>query len=257
MNCPGSVAAIAALPPDPPKTGRKEPAYRVAGNQAHEVVALAFNTGRMARADPRWPALRPNDIEAAQHFVDWVLVRKASLEERYDRVGLRVEVLIGDPDGDFRGTVDTYLLCYEGETAVFAEMFDYKHGVGLIVPAERNLQLMYYAHGIQRLHPMVNVFCLVIVQPRIKGYVAPDEWWISGEELEKWAINELFPAIIKTKEKDAPLKAGPWCRFCPANETCQVFQDAGGKASLPPVFITKEARPETIERWTRHLNSPS
>jgi hypothetical protein len=258
MNCPGSVAAIAALPPDPPnKKGRKEPAYRAAGNQAHEVAALAFNTGRSAAelVGPRWPNFRPKDADAVQHLIDWIFLRKALLEERYDTVVLRVETPIGDPDGDFRGTVDIYLLCFEGFHAVYSEVYDYKHGTGLVVPVERNPQLMYYAHGVQRIHPRVSLFGLGIIQPRLVDYKKPEEWTITGPELQEWATNELFPAILRTKEKDAPLKAGPWCRFCLAAETCATFAEAGGKASLPPLFITKEASPETKAKWIKHLAS--
>lgn len=254
LNCPGSVAASAQVEAKPaPK--KKAPTYRDAGSQAHEAAAFCLNTGRMAEAAvcPRWPAYRPKDAVAVQHYLDWVLVRKALLEERYDRVELRVEILIGDPEGDFRGTVDAYLLGFEGAVAVYAEVFDYKHGSGVVVVAAENQQLMYYAHGVQALHPTVDIFTLVIVQPRAPGYSRPDEWSIGANELLLWATTDLFPGILATKQEDASFRAGAWCRFCPANVACKTFDEYGGKASLPPLFIAKEAAPETIAAWITHL----
>jgi hypothetical protein len=251
LNCPGSVAAIAAVEAEPKPKRKGADRYRDAGNQAHDAAAFALNTGRSAEAviNPTWPLYRPKDAIAVQHYLDWVLVRKAYLEERYDRVELRVEVKIGSPTGDFRGTVDAYLLCFEGVVPVYAEVFDYKHGAGIVVAVKDNAQLKYYAHGIQDLHPTVQSFGLVIVQPRIEGYKGPDEWTISADDLLDWVTFELFPGILETKKEDAPLKAGDYCRFCPANEQCKTFDEAGGKASLPPLFLSKEAKPETIEKW--------
>lgn len=249
LNCPGSVALISGLPPEPPK----KPSYlryREQGQAAHTVAAMALNTGRDAYdfVNPERPLFRPSDAEAVQHYLDYVLVRRALLKERYDRVELRVEVLVGHPRGDFRGTVDAYLLAAEDRIAVYAEMFDYKHGTGVVVPARENKQLMYYAHGLQKIHPEVSLFSLVIVQPRIVGYERPDTWTIKSSALSNWANQVLYPGIKATKKKGAPLKAGSWCRFCPANEQCSVFTDAGGKASLPPLF-KKETTQATKDRW--------
>lgn len=249
LNCPGSVALVSGLPPEPPKKPSSL-RYREQGQAAHTVAALALNTGRDAYdfVCPERPLFRPKDAEAVQHYLDYVLVRRALLDERYDRVELRVEVLVGHPKGDFRGTVDAYLLGYERLSAVYAEMFDYKHGSGVVVSAKDNKQLMYYARGLQKMHTSVDLFSLVIVQPRIVGYERPDEWTIKAVDLEKWATKVLYPGIAATKKKDAALKAGAWCRFCPANEQCSVFAAAGGKASLPPLF-KKETTQATKDRW--------
>jgi hypothetical protein len=255
--CPGSVAAIAALPPTPPRKGGKPPIYRLAGSEAHALAALALNSGRdvVDLLDvSRWPNLSLKDAAPVQYYIDWVLTRKALLEERYDRVELRVEIRIGEPKSDFYGTVDSYLLAFEGDRAVYCEVVDFKNGSGVVVAAENNKQLMYYGVGVQRLHPEVDLFCLAVIQPNKADFVRPDQWMISSKDLKAWATNELFPAIMKTKEKDAPLHAGPWCRFCPANETCKVFEAAGGRASLPQLFtISKEASTETKAKWTKAL----
>jgi hypothetical protein len=241
INCPGSIRMIAALPAKKP-TG-KSSTYPTAGLFAHRVAAACLNTGRDAYTFvlPENKTFRPKDAEAVQNYIDYTLVRRALLQERYDRVELRVEIRIGG-EGDFRGTVDAYILCYEGDVAVFAEVIDYKHGTGVAVPVENNTQLMYYGVGVHRLHPSIKTLLLTIVQPRIPGYTA--SWEISGKDLISWATKVLYPAIIETKKKDAALKAGTWCRFCPANEQCSTFEEAGGKASLPPLFIRKEVASE-------------
>lgn len=108
---------------------------------------------------------------------------------------------------------------------------DYKHGVGIVVAAEENVQLMYYGVGMLedlQLWDSVDEVVLSICQPR--GWMDPlREWTISVEDLKKWRDEVMIPAMDLAIEvsRDTSLSgedlvrlgllvSGEHCRFCPA-----------------------------------------
>lgn len=150
-------------------------------------------------------------------------------------------------------------------------VYDYKHGKGVSVDVEENKQLMYYALGACQ-EGDFNTVEIVIVQPRAGGDPIR-RWTLSVTELEKFAT-ELKEKILATKEKDAPLNAGPWCKksFCPAMAICpavrgQIETDAqiafaDPKPVLPkPEGMSREllgkilGSMEMLDQWLRSVES--
>jgi hypothetical protein len=97
---------------------------------------------------------------------------------------------------------------------------DYKHGAGIAVDVEDNLQLMYYGLGalLSTGFPCDTVE-LAIVQPRCEhedGQIR--RWRFSAVELLDFAA-DLADDVQATLDPNAPLNPGKHCRFCPAAPT--------------------------------------
>lgn len=117
-----------------------------------------------------------------------------------------------------------------------AGIVDYKHGAGIVVQAEWNSQLLYYAVGFlvrNGLWRNVEEVELTIVQPR--GWMdAVRTWTVTMDELEQWRHDVLEPSLTLAgnlirevqAEKMTPddlfrlglLRSGEQCRFCPVNQ---------------------------------------
>lgn len=107
---------------------------------------------------------------------------------------------------------------------------DYKHGKGVTVEHKGNIQGLCY--GLGAAHHFDNhdwhTLRITIAQPRAyheEGGIR--SWDVPREELIDYMIN--FAAAAKaTEDPNAPLKVGPWCRFCKVKATCpQQLKEAG------------------------------
>jgi hypothetical protein len=139
-------------------------------------------------------------------------------------------------------------------------VLDYKHGAGLVVEVEDNVQCMYYACAmLERLDAWdkVDEITMWIVQPRIDWH--PDgmirSWTIPTLQLEEWMFETLIPAMDRAMvSRDT--KSGSHCRFCPAaGRACpQILKDMEEMATMIEQFqLTDEnqAPKLTIEQADR------
>lgn len=105
--------------------------------------------------------------------------------------------------------------------------YDYKHGQGIPVDVEENLQLQYYALGALM---SMNVPCkeveIVIVQPRCNHPDGPvRRWKFNSVDLIDFA-GQLKIDAEETEKKDARIMPGDHCRFCPAAASkCEAIRD--------------------------------
>lgn len=239
MSCPGSVTLIKSLGI---KEHTDEPEYRELGVAAHEVAAYCLKNGIDA-----WEIIgekfcdrevNQNMADAVQVYLDTVRPTMAAEGVKvyiehgiaYANAGDRPEELI-DPRADstlrkyFYGTGDC---CVTND--VWMEVTDYKHGEGIIVEAENNPQLMYYAFGFLLLHPNVIHVLIRIVQPRTFDEPVK-EWWVTADHIRNWVADSLVPAMQLTEMDGAELDAGSWCRFCPAKLICPMMASLFGAAA--------------------------
>ena len=98
-------------------------------------------------------------------------------------------------------------------------VWDYKHGIGIVVGAKYNAQTLYYALGVLQqmgLWGTVKKITTYIAQPR--GF-HPDgpvrKFTYSIQEVTQWAADILLPAM-KLAEVSRDTTTGEHCRFCPA-----------------------------------------
>lgn len=213
--CPGSVREIAKAPPTPPSS------YALEGTQAHGLAAMCLlkpmNLGgfvnKAIEVDGK-PVLVTQELaEAVQVYLDEVRGAMSSddcvllVEQRFDLSSMY--------PGCF-GTADAVVWAPHDKTL---HVFDYKHGAGIPVDPIGNPQLQYYGLGalLASSYP-AKVVRLVIVQPRCGGEPVK-EWRVDAMDLTEFA-GALQEYAKAAEAPDAPLKAGDWCKFCPAAALC-------------------------------------
>ena len=218
MNCAGSVALLNAL--EMPETDEAD--YQIEGTAAHEAGALALTenleswelVGRMF-----------NGVECSEEMATAVqtYLDVCRCELLACDVNPLVEHHISAPDfhRNFSGTVD---FAFWDDAQDLLHVYDYKHGVGVMVEVEHNPQIMYYAYGLLRQKPDFHgQVMLRIVQPRGFHPDGPVRSWLAyADDIRQWAIDVLKPAMDAT-EIDRGLCAGDWCRFCPAKLVCPLM----------------------------------
>lgn len=100
-------------------------------------------------------------------------------------------------------------------------VIDFKYGVGVLVDAENNPQMMCYALGaLQMFEGIYDIssIAMTIFQPRrdnISTFV------LSKEELLKWAEEVLSPAVNLAAKGEGEFNAGSHCQFCKVKATCR------------------------------------
>lgn len=117
-----------------------------------------------------------------------------------------------------------------GDAVIIAEpclhIIDLKYGMGVLVEAENNPQLMLYAlgalHAFGSLYEITEV-AVTIFQPRRSNV---STWTISTEELLAWAESEVAPKAALAAKGDGQFAAGSWCQFCKLAPTCRARAEA-------------------------------
>lgn len=211
MNCPGSVAACAAVSVPPSK-------YAAEGTAAHTLS--------------EW--VRALDIPA-EHFKGHVLrvdgfefkVGKAMIEGVQTFVDSCAEIP-GDPHYEVRVHYDEWVPRGFG-TADDVRLddglcvtTDLKYGTGVKVFAKDNAQLKMYSLGAFATFRDLYEFGKIVLrvsQPRLRHF---EEWETTIGQLLQWAYDEVRPAARLALSPDAPIKAGPWCKFCKIKDSCLV-----------------------------------
>lgn len=101
------------------------------------------------------------------------------------------------------------------------QIIDYKHGLGVLVSAQDNSQMMCYALGALELFDGIydiSTVQMTIFQPRRDNI---SSYSIQKEELLKWAEDELAPTAKLAYEGGGEFKAGDHCTFCKVKATCR------------------------------------
>ena len=101
------------------------------------------------------------------------------------------------------------------------QIVDYKHGLGVLVSADHNTQMMCYALGALDLFDDlydISTIKMTIFQPR-RGNIST--WSCSKKDLLDWAETVLRPTAALAYEGKGEFKAGDHCQFCKAKATCR------------------------------------
>ena len=112
-----------------------------------------------------------------------------------------------------------------GDAVVVADgllhVIDLKFGLGILVEASHNSQLMCYALGAVDTFGCLYDFDRVrlsIFQPRRDNV---DTWEISKADLLRWADEVLAPVAKLAYKGEGEFKAGDHCQFCRVKATCR------------------------------------
>lgn len=240
MRCPGSVALSEGLPDTTSE-------YALLGTAAHALAEIVYTSSRYATADLGTGVLEGRSISVEStpgEYKDFVIDEDMAVAVRVylEEVAIRSSTQIASSvkveqeftlaplfNGEIEpfGRADCVIMTH----SVCIQVLDYKHGAGVPVYAQENVQQMFYALGVlihyaemmkMSFLQVFEVFPkteLVIVQPRCKAKPdAVDSWSLSTEDLVTWGQSVLVPAVRATREENPALHSGKWCRWCKAKD---------------------------------------
>jgi hypothetical protein len=253
MNCPGSVALCAKMPPQPSSK------YADEGTLLHNIIAEVLEHDK-----------KPTDFLGTTY--ESITFTKALLEDKLYpaldllnqvdpncQMDIAVETRVGF--GDFLSDVfgSTDLLGRIGKRAI---VLDWKFGDGVAVEAEENAQLMFYAAAAMRTPEVQWVFedceeieCIIVQPPEIK------RWTTTPARIKKFE-QELKMAVKLSQAKDAPLKVGDHCRWCSAKPTCPLMTGAVDRAlalAVKDIDVNQISdylnKADMLEQWVTDLRA--
>jgi uncharacterized protein DUF2800 len=232
--CPGSVNLSEGIE-------QKSSIHAEEGTRAHEIAA------NMLLYDIFPDDLDAETLEATSLYVETVRADAGSnpieVEVRFDLSSLYPGLF---------GTADAVSF---DPISKLMRVYDYKHGQGIIVEVENNLQLMYYGLGAMLSidHPCSEVE-LIIVQPRASHPDGPIRRW----RIKPYDLAEFAEALVdfaeKTEDPNAPLHAGDHCRFCPAAGICPELGDKALAIAKTEFKRTLSYDPEKLSDTLKKLD---
>jgi len=238
MNCPGSVKLSEGMP-------SQSSAYAEEGTMAHDIAA-AILCGEVHKDAPQ------EMLDAVQVHVDFVMALSNQDPDSFLTVEERLDLSHLHP-GLF-GTADAII--YQPNLKTL-HVVDYKHGQGIPVDViddgKPNVQLMYYGLGaLEQTKAPCEFVSLHIVQPRCHHPDGPiRSVKFQAVDMIDFAADLVDYAIL-TESPSAPLKAGDWCRFCPAAVKCPVVRDralAISKQEFTPTQVYDPAKLSETLQW--------
>ena len=144
-------------------------------------------------------------------------------------------------------------------------IIDYKHGLGVLVSAEKNSQLSCYALGALDLFDGIYDIAqvsLTIYQPRRENV---STWTITVEQLMDWAEHTLKPKAEMAYQGEGDYVPGPWCTFCKAVVKCRAraeakLQLAKYEFTMPPLLTDAEiedilSRLPGLTKWAGEIEA--
>ena len=254
INCPGSVALVQQMPPQPSSK------YADEGTLLHNVISELLDSDTALPED--FLGTKYNEQELTQDLIDEKLLPAlAALDEidPDDRMQYAVETLVNFGDllpgvfgsTDFLGRIDNKAI-----------VLDWKFGSGVAVSAEENDQLMFYAAAAMRTPNAHWVFDgateieLIIVQPPVI------KRWLTTPERIKQFERELVAAVKEAQRPDARLATGDHCRWCAAKPICPQMNGAIERATRLKIkelsveqINTMLVQADILEDWIKDLRA--
>jgi hypothetical protein len=207
INCPGSVALVAKMPP------QAESKYAAEGTLLHGCVEELMASGTVATVSAKYnltdeqteklrfcaQALDEIDPAADMRFVTETQVEFEGVKE--------LEGVFGNTD----------LVGRIGDRAI---VLDWKFGDGVAVDAEENEQGLFYAAAAKKTSDLYwamngtrEVEIIIVQPPHIRRWVTT---WARIDQFER----DLIAAVKLAQRADAPTALGDHCRWCTAKPIC-------------------------------------
>lgn len=217
LHCPPSAKLTAGVADSPSEAALQ-------GTAAH---ALAEHKLRRAlKQQSKRPVSKYEDDEMNTHtddYVSYVLEQYEQAKQATPGAVIYIEQRLDFSyvvPGGF-GTGDC-LIVADGTLHVI----DLKYGLGVLVEAEWNPQMMLYSLGALALFDAlydIEQVALTVFQPRRENV---STWTISVTELNEWAEQTLKPAARQAAKGEGEFCAGTWCQFCKIASTCRARAEA-------------------------------
>jgi len=253
INCPGSVALVAKMPPKPSSE------FADRGTLLHNVISEILDKNLPGHT---FIGTKYNDqVLTEDLYVEKIETALATLDEIDPKRELAYEVETRVGFGELLPGVfgSTDLVGRLGDRAI---VLDWKFGDGVVVDAEENPQLMFYAAACMRTPAAAWAFEgakeveLIIVQPPVTRR------WVTTIERIKQFEQELVMAVHESQKPDAKLQHGDHCRWCAAKPICPRMTGAVDRAlktqldalDLPTLGKYLE-NAELLEGWISDLRA--
>lgn len=140
---------------------------------------------------------------------------------------------------------------------------DYKHGLGVLVEADNNPQMMCYALGALELFDAlydIDTVAMTVYQPRCQNV---STFEMSKDDLYRWADEVLKPTAELAFAGDGNFLCGEWCGFCKAKHECRARAEANLMLAqydfkLPPLLEDTEievilTRADQLVSWVNDI----
>lgn len=189
------------------------------GTAAHELCEHKLKKALKRRSKRPVSDYNTDEMEeCSDAYVDFVMEQYEQAKQKCkDPVVLieqRLDFSAYVPDGF--GTGDCLIVADDT-----LHIVDFKYGLGVLVEAEHNPQMMLYALGALAIYQDlydIEFVAMTIFQPRRENV---STWTISVSELLDWAENELKPKAELAAKGEGEYCSGDWCTFCRAKATCR------------------------------------
>lgn len=215
LNCPPSAKLCAEV-------SDSSSSYAQQGTDAHALCEykVLVATGKKGLTDPT-SHLSYYDAEmenCAEEYSNYVLEEFLKAKEHCSDPELLVEQRLDFsrwvPEGF--GTGDCIIVADD-----ILHIIDFKYGLGVLVEAEGNPQMMCYALGALDIYDGIydiKAVKMTIFQPR-RDNVSSYE--MDKADLLNWANTVLSPTAKLAYEGKGDFKAGDHCQFCKIKATCR------------------------------------
>ena len=213
INCPGSVALVATMPQ------QEGSSYANEGSLLHEAIAIVLDT---ACAPEDMVGFEAHGLTLTQDLLERKLLPALNLLNDYDpatKLEFKTEEVVsfGDLMPGVFGSSDIV-----GRLEGRAVILDWKFGDGLMVEAEENMQLMFYAAAALRtpgcawaFDGVTEIDCVIIQPPFIRV------WTTTLDRIAAFE-RQLVRAVAASGLPSAPLADGDWCKWCTAKPICPI-----------------------------------
>jgi hypothetical protein len=231
------------------------------GSAAH---ALAEHKLRKALKMRSKKPISPFDCDEMDEYtdvyVDFVLeqleLAKQSCSDPLVLIEQRLDFSKYVPDGF--GTGDCILISDKT-----LHIIDLKYGMGILVNAEHNSQMMLYSLGALEIYDSlydIDEVSMTVFQPRRDNV---STWTIPVDELRDWAENELKLKAELAFKGEGEYCPGDWCTFCRAAVKCRARAEeklklAQSEFRLPPLLSDAEiedvlGKLSDITKWANDI----
>lgn len=250
INCPASVALVAKMPPKP----SSEHADR--GTLLHDVIAKILDGEQVAIG-----TVYKDQVLTQELYDEKIVPALEALNDIDPKQTMEYVVESRVGFGDFLPGVfgSTDLLGRIGDRAI---VLDWKFGDGVIVDAEENPQLLFYAAAAIRTKEVEWVFkdvkeieCIIVQPPMVK------RWVTTPARVQKFE-QELAAAVRESSWPEPKMETGEHCRWCAAKPICPKMTGAVERAlkvqlsNLPADQIAVQlAQADVIEDYIKDLRA--
>ena len=231
------------------------------GTAAHALAEHKLKRKLKMRSDRPVSEFNDEDMELyTDDYADYVFCQFKKAK-RYDEnaqifIEQRLDFSCYVPDGF--GTGDAVIIS-KGKI----QIIDLKYGLGILVNAEHNSQMMLYALGALKKFEKeygIKKVRMVIFQPRRENVSV---WETTVFQLKKWAEKKLRPRAEMAFKGTGNYQPGLHCQFCKAAIKCRARAEeklklAEEEFKMPPLLSDAEiesmlAKIPDIKKWIEEI----